>query len=158
MPESFYIEPRSGARYPLDVPRWCSDERTPLLISPHGGLSREDINRSVRSLWRYRASLPVEIVNPITMGEGCTPVVQKPWGDFRPYFKLEWFNPTSSFKDRGTTVMLSFLRRSVRVGLWCCRRYARENPGPGVHFTSEGCPNARAWRGSPTRRRSPRRV
>jgi threonine synthase len=111
MPESFYIEPRSGARYPLDVPRWCSDERTPLLISPHRGLSREDINRNMRSLWRYRASLPVEIVNPITMGEGCTPVVQKPWGDFRPYFKLEWFNPTSSFKDRGTTVMLSFLRQ-----------------------------------------------
>ena len=70
------------ARYPLDVSRWCSDERTPLLIIPRGGLSREDINRNVSSLWRYRASLPVEIVNPITMGEGCAAVVQKPWGDF----------------------------------------------------------------------------
>jgi threonine synthase len=111
MLEPCYIEPRSGARYPLNVPRWCSDERTPLLITPQRGISRDDIDRGVRSLWRYRASLPVEIANPISMGEGCTPVVQKAWGDFRPYFKLEWFNPTSSFKDRGTTVMLSSLRQ-----------------------------------------------
>jgi threonine synthase len=111
MTESHYIEPRTGTRYPLDVPRWCSDERTPLLITPQRGLSRDDIDRGTRSLWRYRASLPVEITNPISMGEGCTPIVQKEWGDFRPYFKLEWFSPTCSFKDRGTTVMLSFLRQ-----------------------------------------------
>jgi threonine synthase len=111
MTESYYIEPRTGTRYPLDVPRWCSDERSPLLITPQRGLSRDDIDRGTRSLWRYRASLPVEITNPISMGEGCTPIVQKEWGDFRPYFKLEWFSPTCSFKDRGTTVMLSFLRQ-----------------------------------------------
>jgi threonine synthase len=106
-----YIDPVNGARYPLDVPRWCSDERRPLLVTPQGGISRDDIDRGVRSLWRYRASLPVEIARPISMGEGCTPLVQKAWDDFRPYFKLEWFNPTASFKDRGTTVMLSFLRQ-----------------------------------------------
>jgi threonine synthase len=111
MTESYYIEPRTGTRYPLDVPRWCSDERTPLLITPQRGLSRDDIDRGTRSLWRYRASLPVEITNPISMGERCTPIVQKEWGDFRPYFKLEWFSPTCSFKDRGTAVMLSFLRQ-----------------------------------------------
>ena len=111
MQESSYIEPQSGTRYPLDVPRWCSDERKPLLITPQRGLSRDDIDRGIRSIWRYRAALPVDITDPISMGEGCTPIAQKPWGDFRPYFKLEWFNPTGSFKDRGTTVMLSFLRQ-----------------------------------------------
>jgi threonine synthase len=45
------------------------------------------------------------------MGEGCTPLVEKPWGDLRPLFKLEWFNPTSSFKDRGASVMVSFLKQ-----------------------------------------------
>ncbi len=39
-------------------------------------------------------------------------MVQKEWNDHRPFFKLEWFNPTCSFKDRGTTVMLSFLRQT----------------------------------------------
>src|SRR4051812_17811445 len=108
---SFYVEPRSGERYPLDVPRWCADGQKPLLINPQSGIGKDEIDRGTRSLWRYRASLPVEIAKPISLGEGCTPLVQKEWGEFRPFFKLEWFNPTCSFKDRGTTVMLSYLRQ-----------------------------------------------
>jgi threonine synthase len=108
---SFYVEPRSGDRYPLDIPRWCADGQKPLLISPQPGIARDEIDRSERSLWRYRASLPIGISRPISLGEGCTPLVQKEWDDFRPFFKLEWFNPTCSFKDRGTTVMLSYLRQ-----------------------------------------------
>jgi threonine synthase len=111
MPAASYIDPRNGRTYPLDVPRWCSDAGTPLLITPGSGISRDDIESSSRSLWRYRAALPVDIANPITLGEGCTPLVQQAWGDLSPYFKLEWFNPTGSFKDRGSAVMLSFLRQ-----------------------------------------------
>src|SRR4029078_11988285 len=73
--------------------------------------SREDIDTRTRSLWRYHAALPVQIDKPITLGEGCTPLVELAWGDLRPHFKLEWFNPTGSFKDRGSAVMLSFLRQ-----------------------------------------------
>jgi threonine synthase len=111
MPAASYIDPRNGRLYPLDVPRWCSDERTPLLITPGTGISRDEIDGRTRSLWRYRAALPVVIEKPITLGEGCTPLVQQAWGNLRPYFKLEWFNPTGSFKDRGSAVMLSFLRQ-----------------------------------------------
>jgi threonine synthase len=106
-----YVDPRNGKRYPLDIPRWCSDDRTPLLITPGDGLSRDDIDGRSRSLWRYRAALPVDIARPISLGEGCTPLVQQAWGELRPFFKLEWFNPTGSFKDRGSAVMLSFLRQ-----------------------------------------------
>jgi threonine synthase len=111
MPAASYIDPRNGRTYPLDVPRWCSDERTPLLITPGSGISRDEIDGRTRSLWRYRAVLPVDIARPISLGEGCTPLVQQAWGDLRPHFKLEWFNPTGSFKDRGSAVMLSFLRQ-----------------------------------------------
>src|SRR5689334_2354611 len=111
MPAASYIDPRTGQLYPLHQPRWCSDERTPLLVTPGAGISREDIDSGTRSLWRYRAALPVEIGKPVTLGEGCTPLVQQDWGDLRPFFKLEWFNPTASFKDRGSAVMLSFLRQ-----------------------------------------------
>ena len=111
MPSPSYIDPLNGKLYSLDVPRWCSDDGKPLLVTPLTGISRDDIDRSIRSLWRYRAALPVEIAKPITMGEGCTPMAERAWGELRPHFKLEWFNPTSSFKDRGTTVMLSFMRQ-----------------------------------------------
>ena len=111
MSRASYVDPRNGRTYPLNVPRWCSDDRTPLLITPGTGISRDEIDGRTRSLWRYRATLPVEIEKPITLGEGCTPLVQRMWGDLRPFFKLEWFNPTGSFKDRGSAVMLSFLRQ-----------------------------------------------
>ena len=111
MSAASYIDPRNGKLYPLHEPRWCSDERTPLLVTPGAGISRADIDSRTRSLWRYRAALPVEIKDPISLGTGCTPLVQQGWGDLRPFFKLEWFNPTGSFKDRGSAVMLSFLRQ-----------------------------------------------
>ena len=106
-----YFDPRNGKLYPLEVPRWCSDERTPLLVTPGVGLSRDEIDGRARSLWRYQAALPVRIDKPISLGEGCTPLVEQAWGELRPHFKLEWFNPTGSFKDRGSAVMLSFLRQ-----------------------------------------------
>jgi threonine synthase len=124
-----YFEPLSGARYPLEVARWCSDDRKPLLVTPQSGISRDEIDRGVRSLWRYRASLPIDISRPISMGEGCTPMVQKPWGDCRPYFKLEWFNPTSSFKDRGSAVMLSLLRQ---IGVGAVMEDSSGNGGASV--------------------------
>lgn len=105
-----YIDPRHGALYPLDVPRWRGDDGGPLLLTPGPGLGRDDIERGERSLWRYRAALVGDIARPISMGEGCTPLVERPWGSLRPLFKCEWFSPTGSFKDRGASVMLSFLR------------------------------------------------
>lgn len=105
-----YVDPVAGTEYPIDEPRWRSDEGRPLWIGPGTGLGRADIDGSA-SLWRYRAALPVEFGNPITLGEGRTPLLERPWGPAgRPLFKLDFLNPTGSFKDRGTAVMLSYLR------------------------------------------------
>jgi threonine synthase len=61
-------------------------------------------------LWRYAAALPVEVPDPITLGEGLTPLVSRSWGGVPALFKLEWLSPTGSFKDRGASVMVSILR------------------------------------------------
>ncbi|WP_285410109.1 threonine synthase [Variovorax sp. efr-133-TYG-130] len=106
-----YVDPRTGRHHELSERRWRSDDGNPMLVTPLPGISRDDIDSRARSLWRYRASLPVAIENPASMGEGFTPLVQKRWGGLAPYFKLEWFNPTCSFKDRGAAVMMSFLRQ-----------------------------------------------
>ena len=72
------------------------------------------IDTGKRSLWRYAAALPVDVPDPITMGEGCTPLVSRRWRGVTARFKLEWFSPTGSFKDRGASVMLSILRGQGR--------------------------------------------
>ncbi len=109
--EPAYVDPRTGQTYPLETPRWRSDAGGPLMITPLPGIGRGEVDAARRSLWRYAASFPVPVKDPITMGEGLTPLVEHAWRGGRAHFKLEWFAPTGSFKDRGATVMMSTLRQ-----------------------------------------------
>ena len=105
-----YLDPRSGRTWPLDPPRWCADDGAPLLLTDMPGLTPEQVESGERSLWRYRAVLPPLRGEPISLGEGCTPLL--PWqiAGARTLLKCEWLMPTGSFKDRGASVMLSLLR------------------------------------------------
>jgi threonine synthase len=105
-----YVDPISGRKYPISEPRWRSDTGAPLMITALPGIGRNMIDTGKRSLWRYAAALPVDVPDPITMGEGCTPLVSHKWGGVPALFKLEWLAPTGSFKDRGASVMISILR------------------------------------------------
>ncbi|MDQ1575206.1 MAG: threonine synthase [Microbacteriaceae bacterium] len=104
-----YLYDRSGVRYSIDEARWRGDDGTPLMVSPLGGITRDDVDRSERSQWRYRAALPVQLHRQVSLGEGCTPLLPATVGEMPVLVKPEWFNPTCSFKDRGTTVMMSVL-------------------------------------------------
>jgi threonine synthase len=106
-----YLDPRSGETFPLDTPRWCGTNRAPLFLTDLPGLTRAQVDTSTRSLWRYRAALPMLAPDPITMGEGCTPLVPRSLHGATALLKLEWFMPTGSFKDRGASVMLTYLRQ-----------------------------------------------
>jgi threonine synthase len=105
-----YLDPRSGRTWPLEQPRWCGDDGAPLMLSPMHGIGRDAIEGRERSLWRYRAALPPLGGDPISMGEGRTPLVPRAVGGATALLKCEWFMPTGSFKDRGASVMLSLLR------------------------------------------------
>ncbi len=108
--QSEYLDPRSGATFPLDQPRWCGADQAPLLLTPLPGMTADQIDTRTRSLWRYRAAFPFAIDDPITLGEGMTPLIPRTIAGVWVLLKCEWFNPTSSFKDRGASVMLSLLR------------------------------------------------
>ena len=113
-----YLDPRSGRLYPLETPRWCGEDRAPLLLTDLPGMGRDDIASGVRSIWRYAAALPFLPARPISMGEGCTPLVEMALAGGTALLKCEWFMPTGSFKDRGASVMLSLLReQGVRAVL-----------------------------------------
>jgi len=105
-----YLDPKSGQTWPLDLPRWCGDAKQPLLLTPLPGMSRDEIDRGKRSIWRYAKAFPLLPKAPISMGEGCTPIVEMAIGGGTALLKCEWFMPTGSFKDRGASVMLSLLR------------------------------------------------
>lgn len=110
MTDIAYLDPRTGRTYPLDTPRWCGDDQAPLLLTPLPGITRDAIVAEERSLWRYAAALPFIPDDPISMGEGCNPLVPRVIGGASVLLKCEWFMPTGSFKDRGASVMLSLLR------------------------------------------------
>jgi len=105
-----YIDPEDGRIYSLSDSRWRSDTNRPLMVTPMEGIGRDAFDRSLDTLWRYRAALPGDL-EPLSLGEGRTPLVRAPLAGNMLHFKLEWFSPTGSFKDRGAAVMLAYLRK-----------------------------------------------
>ena len=105
-----YLDPGTGRTYPITEPRWCGDAQAPLMLTPLPGLTRGEIDTAERSLWRYRAALPLQVTDPISMGEGMTPLIPRTLHGARVHLKCDFMNPTGSFKDRGASVMLSLLK------------------------------------------------
>lgn len=61
-------------------------------------------------IWPYRHTFPLPGEAPlVTLGEGHTPVEWRDISGRRVAFKLEYLNPTGSFKDRGAAVLVSLL-------------------------------------------------
>jgi len=104
-----YLYDRDGVRYPIEAARWRGGNGSPLMVSPLAGITSERIDPAERSHWRYRAALPVVLDRWTSLGEGCTPLLPANVHGIPVHAKLEWFNPTASFKDRGTSVMISIL-------------------------------------------------
>jgi threonine synthase len=68
------------------------------------------VDAGERSLWRYRHTFPLSPeVRPVSLGEGLTPLVPARVDGRQVYFKADFLNPTGSFKDRGTTLLVSTL-------------------------------------------------
>lgn len=84
---------------------------SPLETHLNFGFEKGRIRRRDFSLWRYASFFPyVKQEEIISLGEGWTPLVR-----FSGclYLKLDYLNPTGSFKDRGSTVLISALHRRV---------------------------------------------
>ena len=79
-------------------------------------VSRESLASGVRSLWRFREFLPVaKDESIVSLQEGMTPLKEASRyghsiGLKELVLKLDYLNPTGSFKDRGNTVNVSRLK------------------------------------------------
>jgi threonine synthase len=78
---------------------------TPLRYAPI------EVSKAGRAgLERFRHSFPLPFeAQIISLGEGDTPLLGYELRDRKIYFKCEYLNPTGSFKDRGTFVLMSAL-------------------------------------------------
>jgi len=70
---------------------------------------KDELQDSPIGLWRYAKALPVEKKFVISLGEGFTPLLTARRllenGDMM--LKLDYVNPSGSFKDRGSTISIS---------------------------------------------------
>jgi threonine synthase len=90
----------------------CISCGQPLDVHLHCSFETGKIRKRDYSVWRYREFFPyVNEAEIITLGEGWTPFV-KFLGSV--YFKLESLNPTGSFKDRGSTLLISALHKLIK--------------------------------------------
>lgn len=105
-----YIDSQSGASYPDTLPRWCGDSGAYLNLAPGPGLKRSQIDYTTHSVWRYAQGIAVDARYAVSLGEGGTPLLERAWNGVPVRFKLEFMMPTGSFKDRGMTVMVSYLK------------------------------------------------
>ncbi|MEX1071173.1 MAG: pyridoxal-phosphate dependent enzyme [Anaerolineales bacterium] len=72
--------------------------------------SADQVDGSQAGLWRYRHSFGLPEGAPaISLGEGDTPLIEGQGFGKRLAFKLEYLNPSGSFKDRGTAPLASLL-------------------------------------------------
>jgi threonine synthase len=93
-----------------DVPYRCPrcggtfDFQEDLIYNP------EEVDPALPGIWRFQNSFGfTETVTPISLGEGNTPLIADRVEGRDVCFKLEYLNPTGSFKDRGCTLTMSFL-------------------------------------------------
>lgn len=77
-------------------------------------LDPSQVEANFPGIWRYRHVFGLPPEAPlVSLGEGQTPLV---WGeaahnfDLSIAYKLEYLSPSGSYKDRGSAVLISFLR------------------------------------------------
>ncbi len=71
----------------------------------------DKVDEKQPGIWKYWATfgLPPD-TEPITLGEGNTPLIWTIAFNREVAFKCEYLNPTGSFKDRGSAVLAAWLR------------------------------------------------
>jgi threonine synthase len=100
---------RCGRTYPASRDTWRCECGGPLDLAGAAAFRPEAFAGRAPGVWRYREALPPlpdEAV--VTLGEGGTPLIDARRGTGLKY-KLEFLSPTGSFKDRGSTVLVSCL-------------------------------------------------
>jgi len=90
----------------------CASCGQPLDVQLHRDFETGEIRKRDYTVWRFAKFFPyINETEIITLGEGWTPLTKF---SSNVYLKLESQNPTGSFKDRGSTTLISTLHKPVK--------------------------------------------
>lgn len=93
-----------GSRCEADVARWHADDGG--LLGP-GVPAFQAADPAERGVWRFRAALGLPALPSLWLGEGQTPLVPASIAGMAVHAKLEFLQPTGSYKDRGAAVLVA---------------------------------------------------
>lgn len=96
----------AGAVGPADPLRWRADDGGLLDPATPPFVPADPAGRGV---WRYRAAMGLGDLPALWLGEGETPLVPANVAGLDVRAKLEYLQPTGSYKDRGAAVLVAAL-------------------------------------------------
>ena len=102
-----------GREYSDVVSRWRCDCEIPLSLPLDESTKPVKLDASRHGVWRYADAIPID-GEPVTMGEGGTPICTLSYHGVSFHAKLDHLMPTGSYKDRGATVLIS---RALHLGV-----------------------------------------
>jgi len=122
--------PDCGAEADLTPKRWCCECGGAWEPEEQAEFHPDLIDAAQRSIWRYRRLYGLGFETPsVRLGAGGTPLLPVVLDGREVLVKVEYFAPTSSFKDRGTAVMINLL---AHQGVTCVADDSSGNAGASV--------------------------
>ncbi len=85
----------------------CGNPLTLIIDTKGIHLDPPELKQRPFSLWRYYELLPITLDRGVSLGESITPIIQLKLAGMSCFVKLEFLFPTGSFKDRGSSIMIS---------------------------------------------------
>lgn len=109
--DAYFVCFECGRVHELSGEIWRCTCGNPLDLVFHPEINLRKFESREKTMWRYLEALPVE--NPssiVSFNEGFTPLVKSEIFGKELLLKMEYLFPTGSFKDRGSSVMISKLK------------------------------------------------
>ncbi len=96
--------------YQISEPIWRCSCGSYLKLEDISAANLKESLNTENGFWRYRSVLPF-IQQPVSIGEGLTPLSRLSYHDREYLLKLDYLLPTGSYKDRGVAAMISQLKQ-----------------------------------------------
>ena len=102
-----------------DFPHRCPHCGGVFTLEGEIAYSEKEIESAQPGIWRHRHTFGLSEKAPvISLGEGDTPLVDANALDRKLHFKLEFLNPSGSFKDSLIELLSSFAIRKCKPALY----------------------------------------